>query len=159
MLACIQDGSGDRCRQQVFGERYSGRERPFRAMPSKPITVIVVDDEERIRRFARLLLETDSAVCVIGEADNGRSAADMARELCPDIVVMDISMPVMNGLDATRTILRDCPNVRIILTTAMGAEPYRRVSMSVGASDFLDKSSLDSELIEAVHRTARHGPH
>ncbi|HTZ76170.1 MAG TPA: response regulator transcription factor [Candidatus Aquilonibacter sp.] len=128
-------------------------------MPSKPITVIVVDDEERIRRFARLLLETDSALAVIGEADNGRSAADLARELCPDIVVMDISMPVMNGLDATRTILRDCPNVRIILTTAMGAEPYRRVSMSVGASDFLDKSSLDSELIEAVHRTAQHGPY
>jgi two-component system invasion response regulator UvrY len=128
-------------------------------MPSRPITVIVVDDEERIRRFARLLLESDSKVTVIAEADNGQSAADLARKLSPDVVLMDISMPVMNGLDATRTILRECPNVRIILTTAMGAEPYRRVSMSVGASDFLDKSSLDSELVQAVHRTAHHGPH
>ena len=128
-------------------------------MRSKPITVIVVDDEERIRRFARHLLETDSALSVIGEADTGRSAAAMVRELSPDVVVMDISMPVMNGLEATRAILRECPDVHVILTTAMGADPYRRVSMSVGASDFLDKSSLDSELIDAVHRTARHGLH
>lgn len=128
-------------------------------MQRKPITVLVVDDEARIRRFARLLLESDSKVSVIGEADNGRQAADMARELCPDVVLMDISMPEMNGLEAARKILRDCPNTRIIMTTAMGAEPYRRVSMSLGAADFLDKSTLDSELIEAIHRTARHGPH
>lgn len=128
-------------------------------MQRKPITVLVVDDEARIRRFARLLLESDSKVSVVGEADNGRAAADMARELSPDIILMDISMPEMNGLEAAKKILHDCPNIRIIMTTAMGTEPYRRVSMSLGASDFLDKSTLDSELIEAVHRTARHGPH
>lgn len=128
-------------------------------MQRKPITVLVVDDEARIRRFARLLLESDSKVSVVGEADNGRAATDMARELSPDIILMDISMPEMNGLEAAKKILHDCPNIRIIMTTAMGTEPYRRVSMSLGASDFLDKSTLDSELIEAVHRTARHGPH
>ncbi|HEY6465880.1 MAG TPA: response regulator transcription factor [Candidatus Acidoferrales bacterium] len=128
-------------------------------MQHKPITVLVVDDEARIRRFARLLLESDSKVSVVGEAENGRAATDMARELSPDVILMDISMPEMNGLEAARKILRDCPNTRIIMTTAMGTEPYRRVSMSLGASDFLDKSSLDSELIEAIHRTAHHGPH
>lgn len=128
-------------------------------MQRKPITVLVVDDEARIRRFARLLLESDSKVSVVGEADNGRAAAAMARELSPDIILMDISMPEMNGLEAAKKILHDCPNIRIIMTTAMGTEPYRRVSMSLGASDFLDKSTLDSELIEAVHRTAQHGPH
>jgi two-component system chemotaxis response regulator CheY len=68
---------------------------------------------------------------------------------------MDISMPVMNGLDAARTILHDSPKTRIIMTTAMGTEPYRRVSMSLGAADFVDKSCLDSELIQAVHKTAQ----
>lgn len=128
-------------------------------MQRKPITVLVVDDEARIRRFARLLLESDSKVSVVGEADNGRVAADMARQLSPDVILMDISMPEMNGLEAARKILHDCPNTRIIMTTAMGVEPYRRVSMSLGAADFLDKSSLDSELIGAIHRTAQHGPH
>jgi two-component system, NarL family, nitrate/nitrite response regulator NarL len=129
------------------------------AMRSKPITVIVVDDEERIRRFARLILESDKKVRVVGEADNGRSATALARELCPDVIVMDISMPVMNGLDAAKTILRDCPKTRIIMTTAMGGEPYRQVSLSLGAAGFVDKSCLDSELIETVHKTAKHGPH
>ncbi len=128
-------------------------------MRRKPITVLVVDDEERIRRFERLLLESDSKVAVVGEADNGRAATALARELSPDVVLMDISMPVMNGFDAARRILRDCPKTRIIMTTAMGAEPYRRVSMLLGAAEFLDKSCLDSELIDAVHKTAAHGPH
>ncbi len=128
-------------------------------MQRRPITVLVVDDEARIRRFARLLLESDNKVSVVGEADNGQAAAALARELSPDVIVMDISMPVMNGLDAARRILRDCPNARIIMTTAMGSEPYRRVSMSIGARDFMDKSALDSELIQKVHKVARHGPH
>jgi DNA-binding NarL/FixJ family response regulator len=128
-------------------------------MPRKPITVLVVDDEERIRRFARLLLESDSKCSVIGEAANGRAAASMAKELSPDVIVMDISMPEMNGLEAARNILRERPATRIIMTTAMGTEPYRRVSLSLGAAGFVDKSCLDSELIELVHQTTRHGPH
>lgn len=128
-------------------------------MRNRPITVLVVDDEARIRRFARLLLERDNKLSVIGEADNGSSAAALAQELSPDVIVMDISMPVMNGIDAARKILHDCPQIRIIMTTAMGSEPYRRVSMSIGAADFVDKSSLDSELIEKVHRAAQHGLH
>jgi DNA-binding NarL/FixJ family response regulator len=128
-------------------------------MDCKPITVLVVDDEEKIRRFARLLLESDSEVSVVGEADNGRAATQLARQLAPDVILMDISMPVMNGLEAARTILRDSPKTRIIMTTAMGAEPYRRVSLSMGAADFLDKSSLDSELIQTIHKTAQHGLH
>ena len=128
-------------------------------MQRKPITVLVVDDEERIRRFERMLLESDSKMHVVGEADNGDSAATLARELSPDVILMDISMPVMNGFDAAKKILRDCPNTRIIMTTAMGAEPYRRASFSVGAAGFVEKSSLDSELIRTIHMTARHMMH
>jgi DNA-binding NarL/FixJ family response regulator len=128
-------------------------------MPRKPITVLVVDDEEKMRRFARLLLESDEKFSVVGEADNGRAAATMVKELSPDVVVMDISMPEMNGFDAARVILRDCPKTRIIMTTAMGAEPYKRVSLSLGAAGFVEKSCLDSELIGLIHKTARHGPH
>jgi len=125
----------------------------------KPIRVLVVDDEERIRRFARLLLEEDVEVAVIGEAENGRAAADMADELAPDVVVMDISMPIMNGLDAAQAILREHPDCRIILTTAMGAAPYRRVSLAIGAAAFLEKTSLDAELLRTIHSAMRHGPH
>jgi YesN/AraC family two-component response regulator len=146
--------SGGNCEAQAAGKSGAAR-----SMQRKPITVLVVDDEERIRRFARLLLESDSKVSVIGEADNGRSATALARELSPDVIIMDISMPVMNGLDAARTILRDSPKTRIIMTTAMGSEPYRRVSLSLGAAGFLDKSCLDSQLIRTIHKTARHGPH
>jgi CheY-like chemotaxis protein len=133
--------------------------RRMSEMRGKAITVLVVDDEERIRRFEKLLLESDSKVRVVGEADNGQSATTLARELSPDVVLMDISMPVMNGFDAAKTILRDCPNTSIIMTTAMGSEPYRRASLSVGAAGFVEKSSLDSELIDTIHRTALHGPH
>jgi YesN/AraC family two-component response regulator len=126
-------------------------------MQGKRITVMVVDDEARIRRLARLLLERDSKVSVVAEADNGRAAATLAHELHPDVILMDISMPIMNGLDAARTILRESPDTRIIMTTAMGGEPYRRISLSLGASDFLDKSSLDSQLIQTIHKTAHQG--
>jgi DNA-binding NarL/FixJ family response regulator len=128
-------------------------------MQAKPITVLLVDDEERIRRSARLILNGDEEVRVIGEADNGQLAAELACRLCPDIIVMDISMPIMNGLEAARKILRECPAVRIIMTTAMGGEPYRRVSMSIGVAGFLEKSSLDSDLLHTIHETAQHGLH
>ena len=124
-----------------------------------PIKVLVVDDEERIRRFARLLLETDETVTVVGEAENGSAATALARELAPDVVLMDISMPVMNGLEAARKILRERPETSIIMTTAMGVEPYRQASLSVGASAFIDKSCLTAELVEMVHRAAEHGAH
>ena len=71
-------------------------------MRGKAITVLVVDDEERIRRFEKRLLESDGQVRVVGEADNGHSAATLARELSPDVILMDISMPVMNGFDAAK---------------------------------------------------------
>jgi YesN/AraC family two-component response regulator len=128
-------------------------------MARKMITVLVVDDEENVRRFERLLLESDKKCSVVGEAANGRAATTMAKELSPDVVVMDISMPEMNGFDAARVILRDRPKTRIIMTTAMGTEPYKRVSLSLGAAGFVEKSCLDSELIGLIHRTARHGPH
>jgi DNA-binding NarL/FixJ family response regulator len=126
-------------------------------MPRKPITVLVVDDEEKIRRCARLLLEEDGKVRVVGEAENGESATLMARALSPDVIVMDISMPVMNGLEAARTIHREFPDTPIIMTTAMGADPYRKVSLALGAWDFLDKSALDADLVSKVHNAARHG--
>jgi DNA-binding NarL/FixJ family response regulator len=127
-------------------------------MPSKPITVLVVDDEERIRRFERSLLAADAKVSVIAEADNGRAAAELTRKLMPDVIVMDISMPVMNGFDAARTILREFPKTRIIMTTAMGTEPYKRVSFSLGAAGFVDKSCLGTQLVDTIHEI-QHGSH
>jgi YesN/AraC family two-component response regulator len=115
---------------------------------------MIVDDEERIRRLTRHLLETDGELKIVGEADNGQAAAALARELSPDIILMDISMPVMNGLDAARAILHECPDIRIIMCSAMGSEPYRRASLSLGASTFIDKADLDTSLVQTIHRFA-----
>jgi len=137
----------------------SRRSTQHRPHGHSPIRVLVVDDERRMREFARAILEEDREVSVVGEAENGRAATSMARELSPDVIVMDISMPVMNGLEAAQTILRDSPRCRIIITTAMGGDPYRRVSLAIGAAAFLDKPSLDAELLSTVHTTVDHGPH
>jgi two-component system invasion response regulator UvrY len=131
--------------------------------PRRLIKVMIVDDEERVRRLARHLLESDRELRIVAEADNGQAAAALAREYLPDVVLMDISMPVMNGLDAARAILRECPQIRIIMTSAMGADPYRRVSLSLGASKFIDKADLDTSLVTAVREvnaaTFKFGPH
>jgi len=119
----------------------------------KPITVLLVDDEDRVRLAVRHLLENDERFRVVGEAADGRSATQLSRELIPDVVIMDISMPSMNGLEAARIILREEPHTRVIITTAMGAEPYRRASLSVGASAFIDKDALDADLIYTIHKS------
>jgi len=127
--------------------------------PQKTIKVMIVDDEERIRRLTRDLLETDRELKIVGEADNGQAAAALARQLCPDVILMDVSMPVMNGLEAARAILHESPEIRIIMTSAMGSEPYRRASLSLGASTFLDKTELDTSLVQTIHRLGHDDTH
>jgi DNA-binding NarL/FixJ family response regulator len=120
-------------------------------MPRRPITVMIVDDDEKVRILARHIFDQDHLIKIIAEADNGQAAAALAREFCPDVILMDVSMPVMNGLQAARAILRECPEIRIIMTSALGSEAYRRASLSMGASSFLDKADLGARLVDTVH--------
>lgn len=120
-------------------------------MLAKAIRVLLVDDEARLRQMAKRLLVSDDEIEVVGEAANGRKAVDLNSELLPDLVVMDIAMPELNGLEATRIIRKHSAKTKIIVITAMAAEPYRKAAMNVGANAFLSKGALDSDLIPTIH--------
>jgi DNA-binding NarL/FixJ family response regulator len=118
---------------------------------AKPIRVLLVDDESRLRQMAKRLLVADHEIEVVGEATDGRTAIDLNSQLRPDLIVMDIAMPQLNGLEATKIIRKQSGDPKIIIMTAMAAEPYRKAAMDVGASAFLFKGALDSELVPTIH--------
>ena len=119
-------------------------------MRAKKIRVLVVDDEDRLRQMATGLLQSEADIQVVGEAANGRTAVDLNHALCPDVIVMDIAMPQLNGLEATKLIRKETPWAKIIIITAMAADPYRRAAMDVGASAFLSKGSLYNDLVPMI---------
>jgi len=120
-------------------------------MIEKTIRVLLVDDEARLRQMAKRLLVAENEIEIVGEASDGRKAVDLYSKLGPDLVVMDIAMPELNGLEATRIIRGKSPDTKIIVITAMAAEPYRKAAMVMGANAFLCKGALDSELIPTIH--------
>ena len=128
-------------------------------MSLKTIRVLLVDDEARLRQMAKRLLLSDSEIEVVGEAADGRSAVDLNSELGPDLIVMDIAMPELNGLEATRIIRNQSANTKIIVMTAIAAEPYRQAALTLGADAFLSKGALDNELIPTIHNIFSSGPH
>jgi two-component system response regulator NreC len=120
-------------------------------MFTKTIRVLLVDDETRLRQMAKQLLASEGEIEVVGEASDGREAIDLNSELAPDLIVMDIAMPELNGLEATRIIRGTSPDTKIIVMTAMAAEPYQKAAMHMGATAFLPKGTLDSQLIPTIH--------
>jgi DNA-binding NarL/FixJ family response regulator len=118
-------------------------------------SVVVVDDQDLVRAGFGLILSTATpAITVIGEAGNGRDAVRLACELLPDVVVMDIRMPLMDGIQATREIIRaGCPSKVLILTT-FDAEQHIYDAFRAGASGFLLKNAPSEQLIDAVHAVA-----
>jgi len=120
-------------------------------MFAKTIRVLLVDDEARLRQMAKRVLVTDSEIEVVGEASDGREAIDLNSALTPDLIVMDIAMPELNGLEATRIIRGKSPDTKIIVMTAIAAEPYQKAAIRMGANAFLPKGALDSQLIPTIH--------
>jgi DNA-binding NarL/FixJ family response regulator len=118
---------------------------------AKPIRVLLVDDESRLRQMAKRVLVADHEIEVVGEAADGRTAIDLNSQLRPDLIVMDIAMPQLNGLEAAKIIRQQSSDPKIIIMTAMAAEPYRKAAMDVGASAFLSKGALDSDLVPTIH--------
>lgn len=117
--------------------------------------VLVVDDQELVRGGFRLILE-HSGVEVVGEAANGQEAVALARELQPDVVLMDIRMPVMDGVEATEVMLRGRPpHPRILVLTTFDADEYVYRAMRAGASGFLLKDVSPTDLVHAVGVVAR----
>lgn len=118
------------------------------------VEVLIADDDELVRAGLRLILEETTDIRVTAEASDGRSAVDTALREHPDIVLMDIRMPVMNGLDATRRITSASNGPRVIILTTFERDPYIFEGLKAGASGFLLKRSTPEQLIEAVRTVA-----
>jgi two-component system response regulator NreC len=119
------------------------------------IRVLVVDDHTIVRDGICALLGLAGDMEVVGEAANGREALEMVRKLVPDVVLMDISMPVMGGLEATRRIRKEFPKVKVLALTQYDDKAYVFPVIEAGASGFISKTAASSELasgIRSVHR-------
>ena len=117
--------------------------------------ILVVDDVPAIRRSVRSYLEQETEWVICGEAENGKLAIDQVRELRPDVVVLDLSMPVMNGLDAARAIKAIAPGTRILMFTLHIYPQLVAEARKIGISDVISKASASGpELLQAVRSAA-----
>lgn len=117
--------------------------------------VLLVDDHAILRDGLRMVLEAQPGITVIGEAENGRQALDMVEDLHPDVVVMDIAMPQMNGAEATRQIKRRFPSTRVLILTMHENQQYLMQIINAGAIGCVLKRSAGAELVTAVRAAAR----
>ncbi len=116
------------------------------------ITVVLADDEQMVRSGLRLILETEPDIQVVGEADNGREAVDLARRLDPAVVLMDVQMPVMNGIEATREIvaLGREESSRVLILTTFDLDEYVYEGLRAGASGFMLKRTPAEDLVQGI---------
>ena len=121
-------------------------------MPVKPIHVILADDHTLVRAGIRALLERLPGVKVIGEAGDGRAVLNLVKAHQPDVVLMDIAMPGLNGLEAAERMTRDFPTVRIIMLSMHNNEEYVLRAIKAGVSGYLLKKAATAELETALHR-------
>lgn len=119
-------------------------------------TVFLVDDHAVVRDGLQTLLEIQGDCSVIGTAANGRDAVREVRKLRPDVVIMDLSMPELNGIEATRLILEDCPDSQIIILSMHATEEHIHRAIQAGAKGYLLKESAGEEVVTAV-RAVRQG--
>lgn len=118
------------------------------------IRIVLADDHAILREGIRALLEDQPDMAVVGEAADGRQAVGLARELEPNVVVMDIGMPLLNGLEATRQIKRDRPRVAVLVLTMHDNEEYVSQLLMAGASGYVLKRAASSELVTAIRAVA-----
>jgi DNA-binding NarL/FixJ family response regulator len=118
-----------------------------------PARLLIVDDHDLIRESTQVMLDGETDLEVVGEAVNGRHALELCRQLRPDLVLMDVRMPEMDGLTATREIKKEMPAISVLLVSAYESEDYRREATSAGAAGYILKDAERHQLLEAV-RTA-----
>jgi two-component system, NarL family, response regulator NreC len=154
----------DEPRQNVTGARESRARLSGRAAPSRtsamatgpkrtsirPVKVLLADDHPVVRRGLHALLAADQGFRVVGEAADGAETLRLVEQLKPEIVVLDISMPQHNGLDVTRKLRRESPDVKVVVLTMHFAEEVARECLRAGARAYVLKSDADEDLLEAV---------
>ncbi|WBB69250.1 response regulator transcription factor [Micromonospora sp. WMMD812] len=118
------------------------------------IRVLLVDDQHLIRAGLRMLCDAQPDIEVVGEADNGRDAVSLAARLHPDVVVMDLRMPGVDGITATSRILADRPVVRVLVLTTFGDDDHLYPALTAGACGFLLKDAPPGDLVDGVRRAA-----
>ncbi len=119
------------------------------------IKVLVVDDHAIMRDGIRALLDLHDDIEIIGEASDGREAIEKARELAPDVIVMDIAMPGMDGLDATHRIRKKSPKAKVLILTQYNNKEYILSAIKAGAAGYVPKRALGSELVSAIRAIYR----
>jgi DNA-binding NarL/FixJ family response regulator len=123
----------------------------------KRITVLLAEDHAIVREGLSALLKLETEFQVVGEAENGRQAVELARKYSPAVVFMDIAMPLLNGLEATRQILKSNPRTRILILSAHSDDAYVTKAISLGASGFLLKQTAAHVLPEAIRKVFKGG--
>ena len=116
------------------------------------ISVLLVDDHKLMRTGIKFILDDTADIRVVGEASSGEEALERARALKPNVILMDVSMPGIGGLEATRKLAMSLPDTRVIVLSAQTAEPFPMRLMEAGAAGYLSKDSAGDEIVTAIRR-------
>jgi len=119
------------------------------------ITVLLADDRIVVRQGLRALLIAEEDIEIVGEADNGRQAVQLVKKFLPDVVVMDIAMPVLNGLEATRQITRAVPSTKVLVLSSYSDDEYVQQLTEAGAAGYLVKQTAANDLLKAIREAYR----
>jgi DNA-binding NarL/FixJ family response regulator len=123
-------------------------------MPASLIRVVLIDDHALVRQGFRRILEDDPDITVVGEAGNGLDAVTLVKKTDPDVVVMDMSMPEMNGLHATMELLKQRPGTKVLILSMYSEEQYVRNALDAGAKGYILKNAIENDLTRAVRAVA-----
>jgi len=122
--------------------------------PSAPVRVVIVDDDAMVRTGLAMILRGDASIELVGEADDGEAGVELVARLNPDVVLMDIRMPRLDGLEATAQLMKRPAPPKVIMLTTFDADDYVVKALRDGASGFLLKDTPPAEIVEAVHKVA-----
>lgn len=119
------------------------------------VRVLVVDDNSDVRALYRRIVNDDDEIVLVGEATNGREALELVRDITPDVVVMDVQMPILDGVDATRLIKERWPEIPVLGCTASTDRHLARAMAAAGATAYIDKAKVSTLLVPLVKAVAR----
>ena len=165
MAAAAMGASGSRIAAVTQQKRGTQERVPANASPAAMAAagalrkqILIADDHEMIRRGLRTMLEKEENWQICGEAINGREVVDKASELRPDLIILDINMPVLNGLAAVRQILRNTPQTKILVFTVHDSDQMMSEALAAGAHGYLSKSNANADLLRVVKNLLESGP-
>jgi two-component system, NarL family, response regulator NreC len=123
------------------------------------IRILVADDHGIVRKGLRFLLDRQQDMEVVGEASDGREVVRVSEELAPNVIIMDVAMPQLNGIDAAAQIIKTNPNIRVIMLSMYADEAYLVRALGIGAKGYLLKDSAEADIVRAVHSVMQGRPY